>query len=136
MDAKKPLIMVVDDDFDALEILRQMLEAGGFHVLVFSDPTDALEHMRTITPDLIISDLMMKFIDSGFSFSRLVSSDPRFRHVPIILVTSAVKKRGFMIQLQEKGGLAKMGISAYFDKPVDPGKLLATVRELLARPKE
>ena len=132
MTANQPLIIVVDDDFDALEILRQVLEAGGFRVLAFLDPTEALEQMRTTKPDLLITDLMMKFIDSGFSFTRLLSRDQRYQDLPIILVTSAVRKRGFMVQLQDREDLAKMGIDAYFDKPVDPAKLLATVRALLA----
>lgn len=136
MSAEKPVIMVVDDDFDALEILRQGLEAGGCQVMAFLDPTEALEQMRTVKPDLIVTDLMMKFIDSGFSFTRLLSRDQRYRGIPIILVTSAVRRRGFMVHLQDPQGLANMGIDAYFDKPVDPAKLLATVRELIARGKK
>lgn len=132
----KPLVVIVDDDFDSLEILGRIFESGGFRTLAFLDPNEALEQMRTDKPDLLVTDLMMKFVDSGFSFSRLLSFDPRFKQLPIILVTSAVKKRGFMFNLLSSESLKKMGISAYFDKPVDPGQLLATARELLAAKKE
>jgi len=104
--------------------------------LSFLDPMEALEHMRREKPDLIITDLMMKAIDSGLSFSRLINHDPRFQGIPIILVTSASKKRGFQVQIQGEKSLERMGINAYFDKPVDPSKLLAKMRELLSLPKE
>ena len=132
----RPLVMVVDDDFDSLEIIRQILVAGGYRVEVFSDPMDALERMREVKPDLVVTDLMMKTIDSGLSFSRLLNYDPRWQGIPIVLVTSAVKKRGLIIQVRAENALEKMGIDAYFDKPVNPQALLAKVAELLAARKE
>jgi chemosensory pili system protein ChpA (sensor histidine kinase/response regulator) len=132
----RPLVMVVDDDFDSLEIIRQILVAGGYRVEVFSDPMDALERMREQKPDLVVTDLMMKTIDSGLSFSRLLNYDPRWQGIPIVLVTSAVKKRGLMIQVRSENALEQMGIDAYFDKPVNPQALLAKVAELLAARKE
>jgi CheY-like chemotaxis protein len=128
----KPFIIVVDDDFDSLEIIRHTLESGGYRVETFFDPMPALERMREDRPDLVITDLMMKQIDSGLSFSRLITFDPRWRGIPIILVTSAVRSRGLMVQVRSPETLAQMGISAYFDKPVKPVDLLKKVSELLA----
>ena len=125
-------IIAVDDDFDSLEIIRHALESGGYRVETFLDPMPALERMREQKPDLVITDLMMKQIDSGLSFSRLITFDPRWRGVPIILVTSAVRSRGLMVQVRSPETLAQMGISAYFDKPVPPVELLKKVAELLA----
>jgi chemosensory pili system protein ChpA (sensor histidine kinase/response regulator) len=125
--------MVVDDDFDSLEIVRHILESAGYRVETFVDPMEALERMKVERPALVITDLMMKTIDAGFSFSRLINFDPRFKGVPIILITAAAKKRGFALQAQNVKDLQKMGIDGYFDKPVDPDQLLRKVRELLAR---
>ena len=133
MNAEQPLIMVVDDDFDSLEIVRHILESAGYRVETFVDPMEALERMKVERPALVITDLMMKTIDAGFSFSRLINFDPRFKGVPIILITAAAKKRGFALQAQNVKDLQKMGIDGYFDKPVDPDQLLRKVRELLAR---
>ena len=133
MNAEQPLIMVVDDDFDSLEIVRHILASAGYRVQTFVDPMEALERMKVERPALVITDLMMKTIDAGFSFSRLINYDPRFKGVPIILITAAAKKRGFALQAQNVKDLQKMGIDGYFDKPVDPDQLLRKVRELLAR---
>jgi CheY-like chemotaxis protein len=62
------------------------------------DPLEALERMAREKPRLVITDLMMKALDTGFSFSRQIKFDPRFRDVPIILVTAALSQRGLAIQ--------------------------------------
>ncbi|UCD56218.1 MAG: response regulator, partial [Candidatus Hydrogenedentota bacterium] len=99
----------------------------------FADPMEALEQMAKEKPHLVITDLMMKFIDTGFVFSRQIKFDPRFKDIPIILVTAAFSKREFALQPGASGDLEKMGVDAYFDKPVPPSKLLEKVRELLGR---
>lgn len=124
-------IVVVDDDFDSLEIIRQILETGGHKTICFLDPMEALEHMASEVPPLVITDLMMKSIDTGFAFSRQIKFDPRFKNVPVILITSASIKKEFAVHAKTPEELKKMGIDAFFDKPADPEILLKKVRELL-----
>ena len=135
--AEPRAIVLIDDDRDFLEMNASVLASRGYAVRCFSDPQDALAAIRSgepgSMPSLVITDLMMKTIDAGFSFSRLINFDPRFKGVPIILITAAAKKRGFALQAQNVKDLQKMGIDGYFDKPVDPDQLLRKVRELLAR---
>jgi CheY-like chemotaxis protein len=131
MAVQRPLIIVVDDDFDSLEIIKHILEPAGYRALCFSDPMDALEHMAREKPRLVITDLMMKFIDTGFAFSRQVKFDPRFHNIPVVLITAAYSKRRFAIQPKNAEDLGRMGVDAYFDKPVDPEDLLSKIHELL-----
>lgn len=66
-------ILIVDDEFDVVTIVRQWLEKQGFHVFGFTDPSLALEHFRTNCKhySLIISDLRMPEIN-GYEFIKRV----------------------------------------------------------------
>jgi CheY-like chemotaxis protein len=124
------LILLVDDDLDFLEQNRGVLAARGYRVAGFSDPGEALQAAGREPPDLVVSDLMMKALDSGFSLARAIKS--RFPSVPVILVTAASSQRGFDFSPRGREDLAAMNADAFFDKPVDPAALIAKVEELLA----
>jgi CheY-like chemotaxis protein len=123
------LILLVDDDRDFLEQNRGVLAAAGYRVSCFSDPQEALQAAGRESPDLVVSDLMMKALDSGFSLAREVKG--RYPGVPVILVTAAASQRGFDFSPRGSEDLAAMNADAFFDKPVSPDKLIAKVRDLL-----
>jgi CheY-like chemotaxis protein len=127
---KPKLILLVDDDRDFLEQNRGVLAAAGYRVSCFSDPQEALRAAEREPPDLVVSDLMMKALDSGFTLAREVKA--RFPRVPVILVTAAASQRGFNFSPRGPEDLAAMNAEAFFDKPVAPDKLIAKVRDLLA----
>jgi DNA-binding NtrC family response regulator len=66
-------ILIVDDEFDVVTILRQWLEKQGFHVFGFTQPSLALEHFRLNSKEyrLVISDLRMPEIN-GYKFIKRV----------------------------------------------------------------
>ena len=127
---KPKLILLVDDDRDFLEQNRGVLAASGYRVSCFSDPQEALQAAEREPPDLVVSDLMMKALDSGFTLAREVKS--RWARVPVILVTAAASQRGFDFSPRGSEDLAAMNADAFFDKPVAPDQLIAKVRDLLA----
>jgi CheY-like chemotaxis protein len=127
------MIMLVDDDRDFLEVNRHVLEASGYRVSCFTDPEEALKKMQTDKPHLVITDLMMNALDSGFSFSRRVKQDARFRDIPMVIVTAIGSRRGLDFSPRTPDELAAMHAEAYFDKPVAPKALLAKVEELIRR---
>ena len=92
-------VVLVDDDRDFLEMNRSVLESRGYATASFSDPQAALDAMETMTPLLVISDLMMKALDSGFSLARTVKSNPRLSRVPVIIVTAVGSRMGFDFRL-------------------------------------
>ncbi len=124
------LILLVDDDRDFLEQNRGVLAARGYRVAGFSDPGEALRAAEADAPDLVVSDLMMKALDSGFSLARTLKG--RYPGVPVILVTAAASQRGFNFSPRGPEDLSAMNADAFFDKPVDPAALIAKVEELLA----
>lgn len=131
MERKALVVMLVDDDPDFLELNKHVLEAGGYRVLCFADPEEALEEIEVQRPHLVITDLMMNTLDSGFSFSRRLKEDSRFRNIPVVIVTSIGSRRGLDFSPRTPEELAAMDADAYFDKPVASKALLAKVQELL-----
>ena len=131
MRADQALILIVDDDFDFLEINRIILEGAGHRVVTATNPAEALTRIDAETPDLVITDLMMTSIDAGFAFSAQLKGDPRTADVPIIISTSVSSALGLNFRPDSPEDLAKMNVDAYFDKPIDAQALVAKVAELL-----
>jgi CheY-like chemotaxis protein len=126
------LILIVDDDFDFLEMNRFILEGAGYRVATATNPAEALARIEQEAPDLVITDLMMTSIDAGFAFAAQVKGDPRTAGVPIIISTSVSSALGLDFHPDSADDLAKMNVDAYFDKPIDAQALVAKVGELLA----
>ncbi len=129
-----PLILLIDDDSDFLDINRRVLEAAGYRVAAFTDAKQAFQSLANDTADkpaLIISDLMMTNLDSGFSLSKQIKEDPRFAGIPIIIATAVTSQLGLDFRPRTLEELSAMHVDAYFDKPIPPKALLAKVAELL-----
>ncbi len=132
MTAEKGLILLVDDDFDFLEMNRFILEGAGYRVVTATNPSEAMRRIAAETPDLVITDLMMTSVDAGFAFSAQLKDDPRTKDVPIIISTSVSSQLGLDFRPDSAEDLQKMRVDAYFDKPIQAQALLAKVEELLA----
>lgn len=128
-------ILLVDDDKDFLELERRILESRGYRVVCFSDTQAALAALnpgpQAVTPALVVTDLMMKALDSGFTFARALKADPRTAGLPVIIVSAVSSRKGFDFRPRTAADLAAMGADAFFDKPVAPEELLDKVKELL-----
>jgi len=133
MTGDQPLILIVDDDYDFLEINRFILEGAGYGVVTATNPAEAQQRIAEQTPDLVITDLVMTSADAGFAFSGQLKGDPRTAGVPTIISTSVSSQLGLNFRPETDADLAKMHVDAYFDKPVDAQALLAKVKELLER---
>jgi twitching motility two-component system response regulator PilH len=132
MTGDQALILIVDDDYDFLEINRFILEGAGYRVVTATNPAEAQQRIAEQSPDLVITDLMMTSVDAGFAFSEELKSDPATAGVPIIISTSVSSQLGLNFKPENDADLAKMHVDAYFDKPLDAKALLAKVEELLA----
>ena len=76
------LILIVDDDYDFLEINRIILEGAGYRVVEATNPDEAHARITGEVPDLIITDLMMDSLDAGFAFAAALKDDPARRRCP------------------------------------------------------
>jgi len=127
-------ILLVDDDPDFLEMHKAVLLNHGYDVLTATSGQEGLERIRAEMPDLIILDLMMEKHDAGFSFSKTLKTDPLFKKIPILMVTSVAEVTGFRFSLEEDGYWMKT--DDFLDKPVMPEVLLERVDKLLREREE
>ena len=131
--AAPPRVVVVDDDADFLEVMQVVLASAGYAVTAFAEPQKALAAMAVSPPDLLVTDLMMGRMDSGFSLARAVKQHARLAQLPVIIVSGITRQRGYDFSPEGADDLAAMCADAFFDKPVQPEALLAKAQELLAR---
>jgi CheY-like chemotaxis protein len=125
------LILLVDDDIDCLEVNRHFLEAAGYQVVCCFDPEEAWTEMGRRKPSLIVTDLMMRSTDAGFTFARRIKEDPRFAGVVVMVMTAVGSQLGYDFRPRKPEDLAAMRVDAYLDKPVSPDNLVRKVREML-----
>ena len=118
-------ILLVDDEPDLLESLAIRFKASGYNVLTAVDGLDALQKARTLSPNLIILDLMLPKMD-GYKVARLLKFDNRYCHIPILILSA----RGQDLD-KEMGKNA--GADDYMVKPFDSMDLISRVERLLAK---
>lgn len=116
-------LLLVEDDYYSAEILKCALEAKGHNVTLSTNGKDALTMVHNKQPQLIILDVMMPKMD-GYHFCRLLKFDARFKHIPIILVSSKIQ------DADRELGLA-CGGDEYIAKPFDLDMLINTVEKYL-----
>jgi len=131
-------ILVIDDDPDAVEVMRIALEANGYDVSSASNGTEGLRAVKAIRPELIILDVMMDTTTEGFQVSyQLRSHDPNseyreFSTIPIIMLTGISQKMQMKFSTQRDGDY--LAVDEFLEKPVRIDPLLETIRKLLKRP--
>jgi CheY-like chemotaxis protein len=130
----KGKILLVDDDPDFLEMHKAVLENRGYEVFTATSAQEGLGRVRVEMPDLIVLDLMMEKHDAGFSFSKTIKTDPLFRKIPILMVTSVAEATGYRFSFEEDGYWMKT--DDFLNKPVPPEVLLETVDKLLQKRKK
>lgn len=123
-------ILIVDDDPDLTETMRITLETQNYAVATASNPDQARERLSQARPDLIILDVMMETIQDGFVLDRELKSNPEFKDIPILMVTSVKERLGLDFK-PEAGDPAWLPVEEFLDKPIKPEVLLETVARLI-----
>jgi PAS domain S-box-containing protein len=120
-------VLAVDDEEDALMLLRVVLETAGATVTTIASPTAALERIDQVKPDVLVLDLGMPGID-GFEVIRRIrkSSDPAVRNIPAAALTAFARS-------EDRTRALQCGFEMHLAKPVDPGELVASVATLARR---
>jgi signal transduction histidine kinase len=119
------VILIVDDDLDALDLMRTVLEHHGATVRSASSAAEAFTHLRQPFPDAIVSDVGMP-IEDGYSFMKRVRALPPDAggRVPSVALTAYAHS-------QDRAMALSCGFDAYVSKPVDLEKLVAQVESLV-----
>ena len=115
-----PTVMVVDDSLTVRRVTQRLLSREGYQVVLAKDGVDALEQLQGFPPDVMLVDIEMPRMD-GFDLTRNVRNDDRYKHIPIIMITSRTAEK-------HRLHAAELGVDAYLGKPYGEDELL----ELLA----
>lgn len=119
-DRPLPAILVVDDNFDNTEIIREFLGARGYPVSVAHDGDEALTLFERQRPAIVLLDVMMPGRD-GWEVCRLMKHHPELgRTVRVIMVTA-------LDEWDDKRQALQTGADDYVEKPFDLARLMATV---------
>lgn len=118
-------ILLIEDDIDSLEILKQELLAHDYQVLTATNGVEGLRKAQTEEPDLIILDVMLPGLD-GFEVCHRLRTTPQTAELPIIMLSAKA-------QDNDRSTGLKVGADEYLTKPVNLSQLVACMEQLLAK---
>ena len=120
-------VFAVDDEEDALSLLRIVLETAGAEVTTLSSPATAVERIAEVNPHVLILDLGMPDMD-GFELIKRIRKSPNaaIRTIPAAALTAFARS-------EDRTKALRCGFEMHLAKPVDPGELVASVATLARR---
>ncbi len=125
----KPLILIVDDEKDLLEIMSTKLSSSGFDTVVAFNAKEAVDAAKKIMPDLILMDIHMPG-ETGTDAALTIKQDPATKDLKVAFLSSL--KDPWPKTMADKGEIAKeLGMEQYIDKTADLDVVVARVREIL-----
>ena len=123
----KARVLIVEDDRTITSVVKYFLELEGFEVVVAADGLIGLEAAQRDLPQVIVTDLNMPGMD-GLAMVKAIRADARTCDISILMQTSEESVESEALALT-------LGADDYILKPVEPRRLAARVKALLARSK-
>jgi CheY-like chemotaxis protein len=117
------LVLYVDDDPDALLVIRTVLEAHGYAMAEASSAEEGLKVYKESHPDFVIVDLMMEEVDSGASLAKELKA--LGNKVPVYMLSSVGD--GLSVSTDS----VALGLDGVFQKPLSPATLLGVLKTRL-----
>ena len=116
-------ILIVDDNPVNLKLAADVLESASFTIDRAIDAEQAQCMLTGTLPDLILMDIALPGMD-GLTLTRKLKADPRFKEIPIIVLTASAMKGDDRKALEA-------GCTSYITKPIDTRKLAQQVQAVL-----
>jgi putative two-component system response regulator len=117
-------IAIVDDEPINIKVVRKHLQIAGYqNFITTTDSTTAMSLISSERPDVILLDVMMPMV-SGLDILRTVRSDPKLKHLPVLILTASTDSETKMKALGA-------GATDFLPKPVDPSELVPRIRNAL-----
>jgi CheY-like chemotaxis protein len=117
-------LFIIDDNPDVLSVTLTFFAKKGYETVGATNGLDALQMLRKVNPDLIITDIMMPQMD-GFKLLKELKSSPLTSKIPILVISG----HGQMID-----SFQVLGIEGFLTKPFSTSQLLQKVHEILVPP--
>ena len=115
-------VLLIEDEPNIIEAIRFILSREGWRVDTHSNGEDAVEMVRSKTPDVVILDVMLPG-RSGYDILREMREDPALAKLPVLMLTA----RG---QSKDREMAERAGASRFMTKPFSNAEVLDAVRAL------
>ena len=115
-------VLIVDDEPDTLELVKLVLESGGFETMLAASGMEALAQIERTKPDLVLLDIMMPDMDGWDVFRKIKEKDSR---IPIAILTAKAQNIDRLL------GLHVLKADDYITKPFGKNELINKVRKLV-----
>ena len=122
---EKPVVMVVDDEQDALDLIERVLSDENVDIVKVNNATEVGLKVAQLAPDLILLDFLMPEVN-GFEVCKALRANEQTKDIPIMAVTCLTKE-------EDIERIFNVGADEYLAKPFKVDDLLEKVHELLAR---
>jgi PAS domain S-box-containing protein len=119
-------VLVIDDEADAIELIRRVLEAQGAVVSAARSGEEALHLLESHTPELIVSDIGMPGMDGYQFMRRMRAAEPKERRIPALALTAFARP-------DDRKHAILAGYQAHLAKPFDVAELAIVVAGLVGR---
>jgi CheY-like chemotaxis protein len=116
-------ILLADDSPHAQRMGERILREEGFEVVSLTDGNAALSRLADVDPDLIVADVFLPG-KSGFELCRYVKSEPRFKHVRVVLTAG-------LLEPFDEDEAKRAGCDGILKKPFEASKVVATIEPLV-----
>jgi len=120
---RRPLVLAVDDNYDNLELMTQILDLFGCECVGAIDGHTALSAAVDRPPDLIVLDICLPDID-GIELVKRIKQNPELTHIPIVAITALAKA-------EDRERILKAGCVEYLSKPFNIQDLETIIRHHL-----
>jgi chemosensory pili system protein ChpA (sensor histidine kinase/response regulator) len=120
---KPATVLIVDDSITVRKVTQRLLTRHKYESITAKDGMDALTVMLEHIPDIILLDVEMPRMD-GYELATAVRSDPRLKHIPIIMITSRTGDK-------HRDRALNIGVNMYMGKPFQEHELLDNIQSLL-----
>jgi len=124
--------LVVDDESDAREFVRAILESEDWEVFEAADGKSGLKKAQELKPDLIVLDVQMPEKD-GFSVFGDLAGDPETKDIKVIMLTGVGKKYGIGFSAESMGDYIGKEPEAYVEKPIEPEAFKRVVQKVVGK---
>ena len=124
-------VLIIDDDPDFTAVIKTILQDEQYTVITANNRTEGMEKIETENPGLIILDVMMSTWSDGFEMSRELKNDPRYKNIPILMLTGVESRTG--IEFKSSAGDPEwLPVDGFLDKTAEPEVLLEEVKKILS----
>jgi CheY-like chemotaxis protein len=117
-------VLVVEDEFDSVQVVSKILTFHGIEVHVAHNGVECMKQLKHLRPTLILTDLAMPEMD-GWRTLAAIRENPATQHIPVVAMTAY-----HSVDLAEEARAA--GFDAYFAKPVNAMRLVDDLGKIIA----